>query len=142
MKQFKRWRYYCDFCKKAGGSKGHIARHEKSCTMNPNRICNVCLSLLEVEQKPISQLLKILPNGRSFIEEEIAGIISYGTLEKEVEKHMPKLRNLTVNCPACIMAALRQAGIPVLMVESFNFTKEMKSIWADINDANQKMYYG
>jgi len=143
MKQIKRWRYYCDFCKKAGGSKGHIIRHEKSCTLNPNRICNVCLSLLEVEQKSISQLLEILPDGRNFIEEEIAGMISYGTLGKEVEKHMPKLRELTENCPACIMAALRQAGIPVPMVESFNFTKEMKSIWADINDANaQIMYYG
>ena len=134
MKRIKRWRYYCEFCKKAGGSGGHIARHEKSCTMNPNRVCGVC-GMLEEDQKPISQLLAVLPDGERFIQEERDGFISYGTLEKEAEKCMPKLRELT-NCPACIMAALRQSKIPIPMVESFNFTEEMKSIWPEINADN------
>ena len=34
-------RYRCDFCKKTG-IKSSIARHEKSCFRNPNRICYMC----------------------------------------------------------------------------------------------------
>ena len=141
MRKVKRWRYYCDHCKKTGGSGGHIANHEKGCTLNPNRTCGVC-GMLEVDQKPIAQLLSVLPDGKKFIEEETDNLISYGTLETTVEKYMPKLRELTENCPACIMAALRQSNIPVPMVESFNFTEEMKSIWSEINEENrQRAYY-
>jgi len=142
MKRVKRWRYYCEYCKKSGGSGGHISRHEKSCTLNPNRICNVCCKLLEIEQKPIEQLLAVLPNSESFLEEERDGMISYGPLGAETEKCMTNLRELTEGCPACIMSALRQAKIPVPLVESFNFTKEMGSIWSDINEANKEIYYG
>jgi len=143
MRKVKRWRYYCDFCKKAGGSGRHIARHEKWCTMNPDRICGVC-GMLEVNQKPISELLAVIPNSKDYeIESEYGDRIFIGKLPVDVEKAMPALRELTENCPACIMAALRQAKIPVPMVESFNFTEEMKSICKDINaDNHRKMYYG
>ncbi len=136
MRKIKRWRYYCDFCKKAGGSGGHIAKHEKGCTLNPNRICGVC-GMLEVDQKPISQLLSVLPNGEEYLT-ETDHVFSYNGLPELVSDVMPKLRELTENCPACIMAALRQSHIPVPMVESFNFTNEMASIWADINEENNR----
>ncbi len=42
MRQAKRWRYYCDFCKKSGGRKDAIENHEKVCTANPNRQCGLC----------------------------------------------------------------------------------------------------
>jgi len=140
MRKVKRWRYYCDFCKKSGGSGGHMARHEKGCTLNPNRTCNVCAKLLEVDQKPMSELLSVLPNGTEYITEDAFGF-SYNGLQEIIDDHMPKLRELTENCPACIMAALRQSGIPVPMVESFDFTKEMDSIWADINANDRDDYY-
>ena len=133
MRKVKRWRFYCDYCKKAGGSGGHILRHEKHCTLNPNRVCNVCGSLLELEQKPMSELLVILPNGKDFCSTDKYGFISYIGLENKVEEVMPKLRELTEGCPACIMAALRQANIPVLIVESFSFRNEMTVIFDDIN---------
>ena len=141
MHKAKRWRYYCDFCKKAGGSGGHMARHEKHCTMNPDRECGVCFNMLEIERKPMSELVALLPDGKGYLQEEQDEMISYGTLQKEAEKAMPALREATENCPACIMAALRQAGIPIPMVESFNFTKEMASIWADINHVNAMSDY-
>ncbi len=50
-----------------------------------------------------------------------------------VNAALPALREATENCPACILAALRQRGIPVPSVNGFNFTEEMKSVWSDIN---------
>ena len=37
MKAIKKWRYYCDHCKKSGASSFHMAAHERSCTLNPLR---------------------------------------------------------------------------------------------------------
>ena len=34
------------------------------------------------------------------------------------------------------MSALRQKGIPVPMATDFDFSSEMKSIWAEINFTN------
>ena len=97
--------------------------------------------MLEADQKPMWKLLLILPNGAEYQVEEEEGFISYGTLSNETEKCMRGLRDLTENCPACIMAALRQSNIPVPMVKSFNFTAEMDSIWGDINEAARQEEY-
>lgn len=89
-------RYYCDYCKKQGGSASHISRHEKRCTMNPDRECGVC-DLLGVAQDCANKCLKWL-------------------------------REACDNCPACILAAIRQRGIPVPMVTDFDWTDEMKAV--------------
>lgn len=129
-------RYYCEFCKKANCCASSIKQHELACTLNPNRVCNVCKmnhgewSQDEFEQRPISELLEILPDPLPFkIKDEFGdGLI------KAVNAVLPKLREISGNCPACIMAALRQKGIPVPMATDFNFSAEMKQIWDDIND--------
>lgn len=59
MRRVKRWRYYCDFCKKVGGSAGHMKTHELHCTGNPDRICRMC-KLANLEQKPIGSIKKIV----------------------------------------------------------------------------------
>lgn len=38
MKTKRKLRYYCDWCKKSGGSKHHLAKHERGCTLNPRRV--------------------------------------------------------------------------------------------------------
>jgi len=125
-------RYYCEFCKKAGCSGGHIKRHEESCTLNPNRTCRMC-KMIAATQKPIAELVAILPNPENFINKHLDGI-SYTGLDTAAEKALPSLREKTEGCPACIMAALRQAKIPIPLT-SFNFTAECKTIWAEINRA-------
>ena len=35
-------RYKCDFCYDFTGIKWRVERHEKSCYMNPNRVCFAC----------------------------------------------------------------------------------------------------
>ena len=124
MRKVKRWRYYCDFCKKSGGSGGHIAKHEKHCTMNPNRICGMC-AMFSFDTVPVAELVAILPDIES-----VEGVVA------SVEKAMPALREKTQNCPACILAALRQAKISVEMIRSFNFSEECGAWWAEFNEEN------
>jgi hypothetical protein len=76
-------RYYCDFCKKSGCSGGHIRKHERGCTRNPDRVCGMCAKA-KLEQKPTPALLDALCTG--------AGV------EAVLE--------LSQGCPACVMAAI------------------------------------
>ena len=89
MYKKKKWRYYCDFCKKAGGSAGAMAKHEKHCTNNPNRYCRLCDKFGE-SQQPMSELLSVLPNPNDYKTEKTDGIIgimvSYDVKLQEVAK--------------------------------------------------------
>ncbi len=89
MKTKKVLRFYCDFCKKAGFSKGRMRTHESKCFRNPARVCTLCEEADEGPQKPSAELASLL----SFDKED------YG---------MADLRAASNNCPACIMAAIFQ----------------------------------
>jgi hypothetical protein len=125
-------RYYCDFCKKSGCSKAAMQKHEKHCTMNPDRICRMCL-LLELEQQPMSNLLALLPNPKDFEGADEAAWTDASPLAKAVNASMKSLRDATGGCPMCILSTLRQSGIPVPMASSFNFKQECDEIWAEQN---------
>ncbi len=136
-------RYYCEYCRKSGGAAKHIKKHEERCTLNPNRKCGVC-GMIEATMKPMKDLIALLPNHEEFKKKDAEYNFEYYEegLTVATNKALPVLRELCENCPACILAALRQAHIPTPMVTTFNYTKEMKSIWDDINSANlQKEYY-
>lgn len=143
MKVRKVNRYYCDFCKKAGCSGYHLKRHERGCTKNPSRTCGVC-KMLEEEQRPIAELIRPLPDPAQFVKiREWDNSEYYGNgLATAAAKALPALRTAANNCPACILAAIRQAGIPVPMVADFSFTKEMRAVWDTINDAKREDEYG
>ena len=135
MRQKKVWRYYCDFCKKAGCSKYHLKRHEERCTMNPNRHCGIC-GFLEQEQCDIAEVKKLLPNPDDF--KSIMGDLDFecfddDRMRKAMKDLMPKLRSETNDCPACMLAVLRQGGIPVSFAHEFDFTEECKSAWSEFN---------
>lgn len=129
--------YRCGFCKKRGLSASHMAKHERHCTLNPNRICRVC-GVLEIEQKLIAELKAIFPqHPRAYWEtsqsegpDEFA-LPSYPHVTNE---QLNNFRAVT-ECPACLMAALRQSNIPVPCAVGFDFKAEMQRIWNDINDA-------
>jgi len=129
MKKVQRWRYYCDFCKKAGQSGGHMQNHESACTLNPERVCKMCKKMGHVGQPAMTDLLAVLPQPpkeMGWDEEEAFKVL--------VEAAMSELRVLTNNCPVCIMAALRQKKIPVPMVDSFNFKKEIETTFQAIHE--------
>ena len=82
-------------------------------------------------------MIAVLPDPKDHEIEDEYNAIYYGNgFEEAIEAGMVKLREAAGNCPACILAALRQRGIPVPVAKSFSFTKEMESIWADINTRN------
>lgn len=83
MRQAKVWRYWCDHCGKGGCGKGAAIKHEKHCTLNPARECRMCgippATMLEA---------KALVLGGCSVDE---------------------LRVAVEGCPACMLAAVRQA---------------------------------
>jgi len=122
-------RYYCEHCKKANCSAASISRHEKACTMNPNRACRMC-AMRNLEQREMSDLLVILPNPNIIENDDILTLTNVG----EVEEKMGELREATEGCPACILATLRQKEIPVPAISSFNFTEECNEWWSLFNE--------
>lgn len=101
--------------------------HEKHCTMNPNRTCRVCKTLLDQESTPLQELLDvcrgIVPNPKAI-----------GITDVCCDRLHINLRHAARQCPACEMAALRQSGIPCPAVPGFDFTEQMKAIWDDVNN--------
>jgi len=77
----------------------------------------------------------------------IAVLTSKGT---DYDSGLELLRDLTENCPACILAAIRQSGVqsageydregnemsPYVHV-NFDFKKEKESFWNWVNDAKR-----
>lgn len=131
-------RYYCDFCKKAGQSKFHMAKHEERCTLNPCRVCRMC-ELSQGEQKPMAELLALLPELQT--EPEISSEDGHAYFHPDqtgdVNDALKALRKATGNCPVCILAALRQKKLPVYAATDFDFAAEMKATWDTIN-ANER----
>lgn len=153
MKAVKRWRYYCGFCKKVSGLRTAMEKHEKGCTLNPGRDCGIC-AFLNTGGAPLAELMALLPDPAKFTRmeswdagDEFGGSGEYEVVDDEglrsaVHAVLPKLRELTENCPACILAALRQRGIPVPLVTDFNWTTEFKEAQSAMNEhrAEQETY--
>lgn len=102
--------------------------------MNPSRKCGMCDTMGE-EQQPMAELLAILPDPSPFWIEDELGLTFRST--STIDEAIDKLRNITGNCPACILAALRQKCIPIPATK-FNFTEECESFWDKVNVSNQQ----
>ena len=95
MKRKQVWRYWCDYCGKAGLSAGHMKKHERHCTMNPERECRMC--------KHAGQ------NGQSL--SLLVEMARQHTPTEEGAKTLAwELEQEAGNCPICVYAAIRQAG--------------------------------
>lgn len=131
-------RYWCDHCNKAGLSRSAMYRHEKHCTLNPLRSCRVC-NLLNGggHGVPMNDLIAMLPDSTAYHAEQF-GDIEHSALIAAVKVALPLLRKAVEDCPACVMAALRQANIPVPMVDDFNFNAEMAEIFSTINEERRQ----
>ena len=124
MKKVKRWRYYCDHCRKSGASGGWMTRHEAHCLRNPARVCGFCSFVcadgnraIESDQKPIEVLIAALDDG-----------------DKE---GVSALREVALGCPACMLAAIVQSGLQKsgedgINVE-FDFKAEKAAFWETHN---------
>ncbi|MBU6490532.1 MAG: hypothetical protein KGQ57_22295 [Burkholderiales bacterium] len=121
MKQVKRWRYYCDHCKKSGCQKHAIAKHESSCIRNDARVCRMC-KFMGLEQRPMAELVEAASSGLKPLEEAAE------------------------NCPVCILSAIvRARPIPKTPDEpwddrfdAFEFKKEMNEVFQNAADAREE----
>lgn len=153
MKTKRVLKYYCDYCKKSGGSKYHLAKHESHCTLNPKRDCGMCKVMGETPQ-PIEKLLEVLPNPSGYKREITHDFEQYGGLVsgewEETVFEFPKellleslknLRELTCNCPACILSAFRQKGIYLSLIPEFDYKKEVGMFWKENQPEPDHYYY-
>jgi hypothetical protein len=132
MKKFKAWRYKCDFCGKNGRSGRHMRNHEFYCTSNPNRICRVHAFVTgnrdDAAIHPVAPLIEALRSG-----------------QQDGDHGLARLREAAEDCPACILAAIRQSGLcrgygdeegytpPAIGQKQFDFKKEMAEIFNSKN---------
>ncbi len=131
MKKVKKWRYYCDFCKKAGTYGPPMAKHEKNCTMNPGRGCGMCDRLDNSFPEPIETLMAPLKELEALRLKQTK-TTTIGDLEiegsprlvDETKAAIDKLRKLSGHCPACMLAAVRQSKADV---EFFDYKAEVKN---------------
>ena len=88
MRTAMRPRYYCDHCNKGNGSPSAMRRHERGCTLNPQRVCGMCKMLADEggpePAPPRDELVRIMDAD------------GFAAMCKAAE-----------DCPACILAALR-----------------------------------
>lgn len=132
VRKAQRWRYYCDFCKKAGGSAGHMTRHERGCTANPNRVCGVCAQA-EAAPEPLAKLVEFVRSKMVWDKHVPEDCEPYAHLDKEMTE---ELRRLADGCPVCMLAALRQSkAYPPS--GAFDMKAELKSLWNEINSQKQ-----
>jgi hypothetical protein len=96
MKIILKNRYYCDHCKKSTGTKPSMVKHEKGCTLRPDRECSMCALMGEVQ-------------------------LSMPELQAAYAKGFKALREACHNCPACTLATERQFGIDRQWDEGFGF---------------------
>jgi hypothetical protein len=137
MKIFKAWRYKCDFCGKNKHQKKAMEIHERGCTMNPDRLCKLHVWATGEEKAPsILDSIQILRD-------------HYG----DKDRGLAALREFVGNCPACILAALRQTEMckgyadeegyspPAIGKEQFDFKKELAEVWSEVrsNDEERRL---
>lgn len=121
MRKVKRWRYYCDFCKKSGASSFHMLNHEKKCTSNPDRVCGICNTAGFTQQSS----------------DKLKEAFNKGGLEE--------LRELSWNCPVCILATLKASMTPQETYEryekDFDYKKEIEAFWQEHNSVQMSSEY-
>ncbi len=129
-------RYYCEFCKKSGGHAGYMRKHESRCTLNPDRQCGFCGLVEDWVQPKMEIMLDVLPDISIFTIDIDTDFPLYDSdkVTKSSNEALEELRKIS-DCPGCIMAAIRQKGIPVPLVTDFNFKEESKRAWSDFNES-------
>ncbi|MCP3684306.1 MAG: hypothetical protein GY861_16635 [bacterium] len=145
MRAVRRWRYYCDYCKKSGGSKYWMKRHEKSCTNNPERVCKMCIYANGDHHQPgdLVELKEIIKTSTTLDAVKIFGthgaldfcdMWSFTIPQAEVLKRLWEI----TSCPACIFAAIRQSGLS-FMFDKFDFKKERDSVFKEYNQNQERI---
>ena len=122
--------YYCDFCGKRMLSASWMSRHEKNCTMNPNRGCGMC-----GRPVPLDELIEKY-SGRIDVKQDDQDAMT-ASFKPGAEFKTDDIDDDCNNCPACTLAVLRQAGLNhswiLALTGEFDYKKRKDEWWADKN---------
>ena len=130
MKTIKKNVYYCDYCNKRGLSAAHMKKHEKGCTLNPDRQCSMVCEAPESIRSIIFRLKQRFVLKKTSEQEmyDTDRALKVEWIGEPVT--LKEIREATDNCPACMMAVIRQLRFNYHyfdgMVEGFDFKAEMK----------------
>lgn len=136
MRKRQVWRYYCEYCKKAGCSGGHMARHEAGCTANPNRVCGVC-RIAGLTAAPLAQLIAFCRSKATWDVAQPEDGPLHGSVDKAA---LDELRSLAGGCPVCMFAALRQSNV-YASKDHFDMKAELAAIWSEVNAERERREY-
>ena len=111
-----------------------MKKHESRCTLNPNRECGVHKMMEWGTPPKVSEMVALLPDESKYHQSwdgaPVKSFFLSSQLGPDVDKAMPALKTLSDSCPACMMAAFRQAKIP-FSFSGLDFKKEMDEVWND-----------
>lgn len=133
--------YICEFCGKKKYSASAMRKHEKHCTMNPNRHCRMC-DTISGGQHNLDSLKKLVPDPIEpptvdFDLNKLDIALEYDDQPykniSEINAGIKKVLEETNGCPMCVMAVLRQKKILIHLTD-FNYKKELELAWSIINE--------
>jgi len=131
--------YYCDFCNKHTLSSYYTQKHEKHCTLNPNRECRMC-GEKKLDKSYIKKANLILKDLLKHKKKDSNGI--RGDYVEKFNKRLRKEIQEELECPICTLAVYRQAGIALFYWFNWNFKDECEEYWAKKNkEEEEKDYY-
>lgn len=106
--------YYCEYCKKHGLSRHAMEKHERHCTLNPGRTCR--WSLLDYESTKTRGLYG--PHQHTMRK----GLPRWLRLRRPLKKDdIDTLREHCLGCPACMLAAVRQARLDFMQDWDYSY---------------------
>ena len=115
--------HYCEFCRKKGMSAYYMKKHELGCTLNPHRVCGMCaiisLGASADEMPPtLEQLKAVVDRTKERIQDALGSDALYAIDKKRLTE--------ATDCPACILAVLRQTDVAC----EFDFAKAKQAFWS------------
>lgn len=121
--------YECEFCGKKKYSKAAINKHEKHCTMSPHRTCRMCEELKGASVDYLEDVKALMPDPVRD-ENNFGKIVNFELVVSSLEKVIDRVEN----CPACVLAVLRQKGLSSYEVD-YDYAGESKSMLQEISDS-------
>lgn len=114
--------YYCDSCKKRYLSVGRMNKHERGCTLNPERICGLC-------KNKTKDLIESKLSGRKLFFKD-GQILKTPFINKELtEDEFKTIYEALGKCPYCTLAYLRLNGLRAY--DLFDWKKDVQDWFAD-----------
>lgn len=109
-----------------------MVRHEGGCTARPDRHCGMC-DQAGICQPSLTELIAL-------INEECAAKDEIDLYGDNVQDVLEKLEAAAEHCPACTLAAIRQADTKIY--PNWKWEEKATTWWSEINAAKDpKSYY-